>query len=118
MTDYESLDDDIEIEIEGDISSVQKTQPRVRSRRKHLTEDDDFISMGKELFDNMDIKMAIFLFIVGMIIFNDVFVTNVLGKVKNAAFQGDATNKGTMIQLLLLSICYIVLDLLVAGNYL
>jgi hypothetical protein len=68
------------------------------------------------LLKNVNIKIAVFLFFIGMIIFSDLFMNNVLSKFNNSLYGECTTTKGTVIQLLLFVLAYLVLDLLSAGG--
>lgn len=77
----------------------------------------DFVSVGGNIISNINLKVAFFIFLLGMVIFSDIFIT-ILGKFSSANVDGSCTTtQGTFIQLLLLVIGYIILDLLVSGGY-
>jgi hypothetical protein len=84
--------------------------------KKEKSDNDDFPSIGMDIFNKINFKIAILLFIVGGIIFSDIFIENMLPK--NLVDVGTPNSKGTLIQLLLLSFAYIVIDLLVRGKVL
>lgn len=72
---------------------------------------DDFPSIFIELIKKINFKVAFFLYFIGVIIFSDVFIENILSK---NMINGDcADSKGTMIQLLVLVSAYILIDILV-----
>ena len=77
---------------------------------------DDFPSMTASMFSKINIKVAILLFMFGILIFSDVFIENALSYFDGASQAGEATTKGTMIQLLALTIGYIIIDLMVQGE--
>ena len=64
----------------------------------------------------INIKIAIFIFIMCIFIFSDLFIENVLNKFKDSVYNDCPTTKGTIIQSLLLAILYIIIDLLVQHN--
>jgi hypothetical protein len=73
----------------------------------------DFPSICVDLIKKTNFKVAIFLYIIGLFIFSDVFIENLLPKKYR---DGNcATTPGTMLQLLSLVICYLIIDLLVGG---
>jgi hypothetical protein len=75
----------------------------------------DFMSLGGNVFYNINYKLPIFMFLIGMLIFSDLFIENCL---YNSAVDGEmATTKGTMIQLLLFCIILVVLDLLIKYKF-
>lgn len=70
---------------------------------------DDFPSIIMDITKKINFKLAFFLYIAGLIIFSDIFIENVL---PSSMVDGICTNtKGTMVQLLLLVISYIIIDL-------
>lgn len=73
----------------------------------------DFPSIGIELLKKTNFKIAIFLFLIGLFIFSDVFIDNFLPKNNVDGYCADS--KGTMIQLLVFVLLYLVIDLLVQG---
>ena len=73
----------------------------------------DFPSIGIELLKKTNFKIAIFLFLIGLFIFSDVFIENFLPKNNVDGYCADS--KGTMIQLLIFVLLYLVIDLLVQG---
>ena len=78
----------------------------------------DFMNISGNILTNINYKVTFLLFIVGMILFSDVFMENVLIKFNDTVDGECTTTKGTIIQLLLLIISYIVLDLLVKYKFL
>ena len=84
--------------------------------KKNKKCDSDFLSIIADLLKKSNIKIAFFLFIVGVFIFSNVFVENILPIIYTDG--GSATSYGTLIQLLVFVLCYIVIDLLVAGSLL
>ena len=79
---------------------------------------DDFPSMFMKLFEKINIKIGFFIFILGILLFSDVFIKNILSNFTEATDSlGYPTTHGTIILLLLLVIGYIIIDLLVQGGY-
>jgi hypothetical protein len=74
----------------------------------------DFPSMGIDLLKRVNIKIALFLFIIGIFIFSDIFSQILLPNYDDGTNTINST--GTIIQLMLLSIAYIILDLLDQGG--
>ena len=74
----------------------------------------DFPSMGMDLLKKVNIKIAIFLLLIGFFIFSDVFINKMLPA--DYHLMGCPTNQGTMLQLMLLVLAYICIDLLVQGG--
>lgn len=79
---------------------------------------DDFVSIGLGFIKNINIKVAVFIFLFGLFIFSDVFIESVLNKFNNASRGMESTTKGTVIQLLFLTLFYIITDMLVKFNIL
>ena len=78
----------------------------------------DFPSMCIDLCKKINFKTAIFLFIVGTIIFSDVFIENCLTKSEYTDGAGMPTSQGTFIQMLTLILTFLMIDLLVQGKIL
>lgn len=72
----------------------------------------DFMKIGGNLVSNINFKVAFFLFFIGMILFSDIFIDGVLRKIDGAVIDESTSTKGTLIQLTLLVILYLVVDLL------
>lgn len=87
-----------------------------RSKKKCSRNREDFISMFSDLFNSINYKVAILLFIIGLFIFSDIFIEVFLVGVSGALNGDETTTKGTMLQLTLLTLGYIVADLLVSGG--
>jgi hypothetical protein len=76
----------------------------------------DFVSVGGNVLQNINIKVAVLLLIIGMILFSDIFIDGVLAKINGTVHGECTTTKGTMIQLIMLVLSYIVIDLLVQSK--
>ena len=75
----------------------------------------DFTTMGAELAYKINFKTAILLFLAGLIIFSSRFENALPDHYKDI----DSTNsKGTMLQLSLLAVIYLIIDLLIQGELL
>lgn len=85
---------------------------------KKYNNKDDFVSMGSDLFQGINWKVSFFLFILGVLIFSDVFIELFLVSINDAVEGDTTTTKGTMIQLFSLTLGYIIIDLLVQGEIL
>lgn len=77
----------------------------------------DFPNMFVDLIKKVNVKVSIFLFILGIFIFSDIFIENFLP----SSYQ-DGTNcpnsSGTVVQLVILVLAYIIIDLLCQGGIL
>lgn len=87
-----------------------------RKKNDNCDSREDFISMFYDLFNTVNYKVAILLFILGVLIFSDTFIELFLIPIEGAAIGDETTTKGTLIQLTLMTLGYIIIDLLVAGN--
>lgn len=63
-------------------------------------------------FGKMNIKIAILLFFIYVIINSEIFIDNVLSKFSNTVDNGKTTNKGVMISALFVTLSYIIVDML------
>ena len=80
------------------------------SKRTHR---DDLGGMVSDFFGRFNVKIAIFIMIFGLFIFSDLFIENVLLHIKDATSADTTTTKGTMIQMLIIVLFYLVIDMLV-----
>lgn len=104
--DYETLD-----------SSNQKKVNQTGTLTR-CSDRDDFSSMLIDLLRRVNLKVAILLFLVGIFIFSDIFIEMILSKFSGTVDGFETTTKGTILQLLFMSISYIILDLLIQGDIL
>lgn len=73
----------------------------------------DLIEGGVNVFARLNLKIAIIIFIIGCIIFSDIFQEGILKKINSDFVEGNyVTSGGTAIQLTVLSISYLIVDLL------
>jgi hypothetical protein len=81
---------------------------------------DDFPSMFVDIFKKVNFKIAFFLFVIGIFIFSDIFIENIIKPWSIDSVDGSdvPTSKGVFIQLIFLTLGYIGLDLLVQGGVL
>lgn len=101
----------------SDDTETFSRKERKRSRRRS-DDGDDFPSMMTDMFHGVPWKVSLFLFIIMVLTFSDIYIELFLNSV-DGAVEGDCpTTKGTMIQIVTTIICYIVLDLLVQGHFL
>jgi hypothetical protein len=83
------------------------------TKKKKKGKSSDFLKIGGSLISNINYKVAFLLFVVGMLVFSDIFIDNVLCKFDDSVQGECTTTKGTMLQLTFIIIAYIVLDLTV-----
>ncbi len=82
------------------------------------TESDLFHSAAK-LYDSMQIKTAFILFIVFVMFSTDIFAERVLNKLTDGSYDSAndrLTSKGIIMTGMLISVVYILIDLLVQGG--
>lgn len=78
----------------------------------------DFTGILVGLGQEINFKIAIFVFIIGLLIFSDVYVKSVLSLFDNTTDSlGSPNSKGTGIQMLFLTLAYIIIDLLARHSY-
>ena len=105
------------------LEPVQKTNKKALAIAKETeqqplkkTDRDDFGNMATVFFGKINFKIAIFIFIFGVFIFSDMFIEHVLSKIKDSSSGGESTTKGTLIQLLILVLFYLICELLVQAE--
>jgi hypothetical protein len=81
------------------------------------TDKDDFYGMSMGIFKKLNVKIALFLFFIFMTLNTTMFVEK-LEKIKDATANGHSTEKGTLIQGMLLVIAYMIFDLFVSNDVL
>jgi len=79
---------------------------------------DDLPSITSDIFNAINYKVMFFIFLLGILIFSDVFIELFLAPINGAVYADVPTNKGTIIQLLVLTVGYALADLLVKGKIL
>ncbi len=78
------------------------------------TKKSDLIQGGLSIFGRLNLKVAIIIFIIGCIIFSDIFQEGILKRINSDFVEGNyVTSGGTAIQLVTLSFVYLLTDLLV-----
>jgi hypothetical protein len=86
---------------------------------EEVSKKSDFVSMSGNVLSMINYKVAFFMYIIGMLIFSDLFIEGVLQTMSNDLVEGTCTTtKGTCVQLLFFIIAYILLDLSVAAGWL
>ena len=81
-----------------------------------LNSGDDLAGMTTSMLGRINFKAGIFIFLMGILIFSDVFIQQVLTKFNGASHDGQASTGGTVIQLIVLVLGYLIVDLLVQGS--
>jgi len=77
----------------------------------------DFMKIGGNVFTNIPYKLTFFMFLIGMLLFSDLFIDGFLHGIPGAVDGECATSKGTMIQLLIYSLMLIVLHLMITYSW-
>lgn len=96
-----------------DVSDDERDEPDTNKPRRSSGAKSDFMRVGGNILSNVNYRIAIFLFFIGLFIFSDIFTEGFLSKISSDVMMGDCiTTKGTILQLILLILSYIVLDLL------
>ena len=86
------------------------------TKKSEKEPDNDFPSICVELTKKVNFKVAFFMFMLGLFIFSDVFMNNFLSE---SLHEGGVPNStGTLVQLTIFVLSYIVIDLLVQGEIL
>jgi hypothetical protein len=93
-------------------SDVEET-PKSKKNKKT-----DFMRMTGNLISNINYKVAFLLFMIGMIVFSDIFIDGFLSHINDTVSGECPTTKGTMLQLLFMVLAYIILDLVVQYDWL
>lgn len=75
--------------------------------------DSDFPSMGVDLLKKMNFKVAFFVFLLGIFIFSDVFIEALPDRYQDGLMPN---THGTFIQLLSLTVGYLIIDLLAQAS--
>lgn len=100
------------------------TRKSKRTKQKKINNDyecnggDDFPSMLTDMFKGVPWKVSFFLFIIMIFIFSDLYIELFLSSIPDTLDGDSPTTKGTILQITTTIICYIILDLLVQGEFL
>lgn len=73
----------------------------------------DFVNASSSVIGNINFKLIFYMFLLGIILFSDLFISNVLTHIPDSVDGEYVTNKGTMIQLLVYSLGLLVFDLVI-----
>jgi hypothetical protein len=84
---------------------------------ENLDDKSDFIQTSGNLLSSINYKLFIFMYLIGILVFSDIFIENFLTQFSGAVDGENSTTKGTMIQLLVYCILMIVVDLLIKGDW-
>ncbi len=109
-----------------DTETFTKNYKRKQSKKvSHQDEDrlwedhgDDFPSMTVDMLKHIPFKEAFLLFLLMVFVFSDLFIEIFLTGIYDALEGDSPTTKGTMIQIIVSVIGFIVIDLLISGGFL
>jgi hypothetical protein len=73
----------------------------------------DFVEVGSKVVYDINYKLVMLMFVFGLIIFSDTFVTILLQPIDGLVNDEQPTSKGTIVQLLVFCLVLLVLDLLI-----
>ncbi len=111
------LSDDYDVE---DVESGEEVSTNTAARSRDTssttgkkTNKTDLMKISGGILSNINYKMAFLLFIIGIIIFSDVFIDNIIRPFGDTVDAECSSTKGSMIQLSFLTIGYLILDLIV-----
>jgi hypothetical protein len=78
----------------------------------NITDKDNLSSMLFDVFKRVNLKMGTFLFFIMMIVLSDFFVNNTLSD--NYKYADTPNTKGTLVQIVIITLLYLFLDLMVS----
>ena len=73
----------------------------------------DFVALSGNILSNINYKLGIFIFIIGIFLYSDLFVDSILNSFPGAVDSNYPTSYGTIVQLTIYTLILIVLDLLI-----
>jgi hypothetical protein len=92
-------------------TSDQKVTPTSPTKK---SSESDFLSEIIEIFKKVNWKLGLFIFVIGLVlIFNNIFVEKILSNFKGAVNGDSPTTKGTIIQMIFMSLMAIIVDLMI-----
>lgn len=72
----------------------------------------DLIEVGGNILSNINFKVGLFLFFIAILIFSDLFVQAVIAPLGGTDVNGATTTQGTVTQLAILTVAYLLVDVL------
>jgi hypothetical protein len=79
----------------------------------------DFLQLSGRLITSIQWKVLIIVFVIGCLILSDVFINGVLKNINPNFVDGEhTTSTGTAMQMLFISIAYMLIDLVVKSDFL
>lgn len=95
---------------------AELNKPNIENYIDSASPPDDLFSVFVSMFKKINIKIAFFLMFVFMLL-NTVVFMNTMSKIPNTVELGHATEKGVIVQAILLVLCYIIFDMLSTSQY-
>lgn len=80
------------------------------------SQQNSFPVMLTKMFTHINWRIGLFIFVLGIFVFSDVFIELFLSGVPGATSLGNATTKGTIIQMVIITIAYLLVDVLVQSD--
>jgi hypothetical protein len=78
----------------------------------------DFVAVSGNIISSINYKLGLFMFMLGMLVFSDLFIEKILGGLGGAVDGECTTTKGTIIQLVMFVILMLALDVLIKWGWL
>lgn len=77
----------------------------------------DFVSMAVDGATQIPFKHVLFLFLIMLFVFSDFFITNILSCLSDAVYMGSTTTKGTLIQISIVLVFYVLIHMLINNKF-
>ena len=92
----------------------KKKKSKEKMESKSEKSGDDFLSMITDLVKKLPIKLAIFIFIIFIILKSDIYINNLLAKINGAVnYTNQTTTKGEIISGIFLVLGFLCLDIII-----
>lgn len=102
--------------IEFDDTDFEETD--IDDNNKKNNDKTDLVAVSGNLVSNINYKLALFMFALGMFLFSDLFINGILSKISSSVEGECPTTKGTIIQLTIFCLLMLVLDILIKYQWL
>lgn len=94
--------------------TIDDSEPLVKNGTSTSAKKSGLESVFTDIFDYKSLKMGVFIFVLFFIISSEIFVTRVLKNIEGTIQYNHLTNYGIIVQGIILSIAYILLNALVS----
>jgi hypothetical protein len=101
-----------------DTQDDTQEEPEEYVKPKKRGKKSDFMKIFGDVLSSANWKVAGLIFMLGFLIFSDIFIDNVLIGFSDTVDGACTTTKGTVLQLLFLCLAYLILDLVVQYGWL